>query len=124
MGYWLNNSSSPATLRLLNKKREAGEAVPTLDNAPELMAAAHLFWRAFEFLSVRRGYHSDGRPKRISLSELAAYCAMTGEFDEDTRADAVHLIAVMDDLWMPRVEKEIARARKRAESKAKAKRRG
>lgn len=95
----------------LQKLKEEGKSVPTLDDMPTLLSYAVPYWEAFVFLSARRHW-IDGYPQFIPISEIAAYADYTGWLSPLDREELLQHISRMDEEY---VSYKVDIARKKSE---------
>ena len=92
--------------------------VPALDDEPELLPHALLYWQAFTFLGERRPQTE--RPSHIPMSEMWAYAQANGLADDaEIVADLCHFVAVLDREYVNHANALIDKARRQTKKKSK-----
>lgn len=83
-------------------------------------------WEAYCLLSDRRGVGANG-PLSITLSDMLAYCTMTGRDEQKWRAQIIRFVPPLDRTYLKdfydKQGKEMAQQRKKQEAAAKRNRR-
>lgn len=82
-------------IEFLEKRREAGQAAPALDNKPELKEDLVWYYQAFNFLSSRRPYSMSALP--VPLSEFIAYLTLYPWHDPER---FVKYVAHLDTVYL------------------------
>ena len=93
-------------------KEEKGIVSKTLDDKPALFPDLHWVWLAFNWLSGRRSYGMGGALP-ITAEAMLAYLTMTGIRREDDVDFYLHMIPLLDDVWIAEAyrKKETDRAK-------------
>jgi hypothetical protein len=84
--------------KFLRGLEERGEAVPALQNKPELDEFLIPYWKAFQVLSSSRQIGMG--IGAIPLTEIEAYMRIYGIEDQEEREDMVYLIGEMDRVFI------------------------
>lgn len=95
--------------------KSTGLKTATLDDEPEPLPHAQLFWRAFTALSDRRTY-DQGAPQPLQLTEILAYLKMNGlDDDREIVTDTLHYVVALDRHYIEHARKVADMAHRRAE---------
>jgi hypothetical protein len=99
-------------LNWLQKIKETGANVPVLDNMPLVMPYARWAWDAFWRLSAVRPINEQG-PQPILISEILAFCELTGITEAGYRDDLLHIVLTLDRMFIDHAIRRREEARRR-----------
>lgn len=101
----------------LRQIKATGANVPVLDNIPEVLPHARWVWEAFWKLSSRRLFNEQG-PQPIPISEILAYCELTGVTEPVFRDDLLSVVVMLDGMYLAHAAKEREKARRKRQNQA------
>lgn len=91
----------------------------TLDDEPEPLPHAQIFWQGFTALSDRRLY-DQGSPQPLQMTEILAYLQMHRlDDDADLVTDMLQYVVALDRHYVEHARKVAEQNRRRAEMKRK-----
>lgn len=107
----------------LQKLKDSGVRVKSLDDAVTIHPAGQWLWAAFEALASKRIWGEAG-PQPIQTSEIYAYAKYHGIPQGVLREDLHHIVSTLDLQYIAHVRADREKSDRKAAMKARAKGRG
>ncbi len=86
---------------------KTGGTADVMASRPELSQWAFPYWETFSILSGSRQWTMGG-PAPIPLTEIEAYCRLTGVDEMDDVADLLYQVRRLDGVWLEETGKKTA----------------
>jgi hypothetical protein len=109
-------------LKELQALRDAGNNIPALDRQPELDITTEWLWNAYVELDRARHY-VNGVAQPVAVSEVLAYCQLTGLNREDA-SFLMKIVRTLERVHLERIAAKAKNARTSSRNRRKASRTG